>query len=306
MAMALARIEAAPNEPVTQSLLDAAFHGPRAHVVGVTGPPGVGKSTLLSSLVKAYRRRGQTVGVIAVDPSSRRSGGALLGDRMRLELDPDDQGVFVRSMAARDRFGGLAPLTQGGVVLMRAVYDVVFVETVGVGQTETAVASVSDTVLLCIQPGSGDSLQYMKSGIAEIPDLAIVNKADLGGLARKAKADLESALALATSDQEGWTVPVMLVSAGSGQGIDELIERLASRVAFLRSSGRLEARREEQVQAWLEEGVLEEFGRHGLERLRQRGESLQLRPGASPFKRLREIARTLRERASLLPQIGLS
>ena len=128
---------------------------PRAHVIGLTGPPGVGKSSLVSRLIEAYRARGRTVGVITVDPSSRRCGGALLGDRARIDVDPEDQGVFVRSMAARGRLGGLAALTPAAVVLMRAVYDQVIVETVGVGQSETEVAAVADTVVFCVQPGLG-------------------------------------------------------------------------------------------------------------------------------------------------------
>jgi LAO/AO transport system kinase len=174
MASALARIEAAPGEAETLALLDAAYGSPRAHVVGITGPPGVGKSSLLSRLITAYRGQGRTVGVIAVDPSSRRSGGALLGDRTRFQIAPEDPGVFVRSMASRGRLGGLSALTPAAMVLMRAVYDLVLVETVGVGQAETEVAAVSDSVAFCVQPGSGDSLQYLKAGIAEIPDVALV------------------------------------------------------------------------------------------------------------------------------------
>ena len=150
-------------------------------MIGLTGPPGVGKSTLVSAFVRAWRERGRTVGVIAVDPSSRRTRGALLGDRTRIDVDPDDQGVFVRSMAARDRLGGLADLCAAAMVLMRALYDVVLIETVGVGQSETEIAEIADTVVFAVQPGSGDSLQFMKAGIVEIPDIALVTKADLGG-----------------------------------------------------------------------------------------------------------------------------
>ncbi|MBL8673659.1 MAG: ATP/GTP-binding protein, partial [Rhodospirillales bacterium] len=180
LAAALARLERDPDSDASRRLLDEAYRHPRAHVVGVTGPPGVGKSTLLSSLIAEWRGRGRRVGVIAVDPSSRRTGGALLGDRARLATDPGDAGVFVRSMAARDRLGGLAELTLGAMVVMRALFDVVLIETVGVGQSETDVAGVADTVLFCVQPGSGDSLQFMKAGIVEIPDIVAVTKGDLG------------------------------------------------------------------------------------------------------------------------------
>ena len=157
---------------------------PRAHVVGVTGPPGVGKSSLCAALVAAWRKDGKTVGVIAVDPSSKASGGALLGDRVRIVHDPADDGVFVRSMAARDRLGGLADQTLAAMVVMRALFDRVLIETVGVGQSETDVAGVADTVVFCVQPGSGDSLQFMKAGIVEIPHLIVVTKADLGAAGR--------------------------------------------------------------------------------------------------------------------------
>jgi LAO/AO transport system kinase len=293
MASALARLEAAPADARLLALLDAAHLGARAQVVGITGPPGVGKSTLASALIRLHRRQDRTVGVIAVDPSSRRSGGALLGDRMRFGLDPEDQGVFVRSMAARERLGGLAPLTYAVVVLMRAVYDVVLVETVGVGQSETDVAAVCDTVVLCLQPGSGDSLQYMKSGIAEIPDIAVVNKADLGQLARRAKADLEAVLTL--EQAPGWRVPVLLAGAAAGRGLDELAREIEAHAAYLAAHGRLAARRAAQGRTWLEDGVREAFGRIGLERAADLPGGLALAPGQSPFRRLDEISRTLGE-----------
>jgi LAO/AO transport system kinase len=294
MAVALARLEAAAGEPQTLALLDAAYGGACAQVIGLTGPPGVGKSSLVSRLLRAYRARGRTVGVITVDPSSRKSGGALLGDRARIDADPGDQGVFVRSMAARGRLGGLAALTPAAVVLMRSVYDQVIVETVGVGQSETEVAAVADTVVFCVQPASGDSLQYMKAGIAEIPDIVVVTKADLGAVARKAKSDVEAALRLSLAGSDGWAVPVQLLSVQEGQGIDALIEALADRAAFLAADGRLERRREAQAEGWLAEALREEFGRQGIERAGSWPEGLKAPPGQSPFRRLRELARRLR------------
>jgi LAO/AO transport system kinase len=293
MAVALARLEAAAGEQQTLALLDAAYAGARAHVVGLTGPPGVGKSTLLSGLIQAYRQRGRTVGAITVDPASSKSGGALLGDRARIETAPQDQGVFVRSMAARGRLGGLAALTPAAVVLMRATYDQVIVETVGVGQSETEVAALSDTVVFCVQPGSGDSLQYMKAGIAEIPDVVVVTKADLGTAARKAKSDVAAALQLAAAE-DGWTVPVQLVSGLERKGIEALIDTLDDHARFLGAEGRLEKKRSAQAEAWLRDALREEFGRYGLAHAARWLDGLAMPPGQSPFRRLREVARRLR------------
>src|SRR3954467_11555064 len=145
-----------------------------AHVVGVTGPPGAGKATLLGEHARGGRADGRTVAALAVDPSSRRSGGALLGDRARIPYDPADDGVFIRSTAAAGRLGGLAPATRAAAQALAAAFDVVVVETVGVGQSETDIAEVADTVAVIVQPGSGDVLQFLKSGIMEIPDVLVV------------------------------------------------------------------------------------------------------------------------------------
>jgi LAO/AO transport system kinase len=300
MALALAGIEAAPGEAQTLAMLDAAYADPRAHVVGITGPPGVGKSSLVSRLITAYRERERTVGVIAIDPSSRRSGGALLGDRTRLQTVPDDQGVFVRSMASRGHLGGLAPLTPAAMVLMRAVYDLVLVETVGVGQAETEVAAVSDSVVFCVQPGSGDSLQYLKAGIAEIPDVAVVTKADLGVVARRAEDDLRAALGQQSTRTSGWPVPVILISVQDGQGIAELIQALADHHALLAQGGRLEAQRREQGTAWLEDFVREEFGRAGLARAARLAEGTAAQPERAPFARMLALRRQLQQRDDAL------
>src|SRR5204862_1908741 len=194
------------------------------HVVGITGPPGVGKSSLCATLVASWRRAGKTVGVIAVDPSSRASGGALLGDRVRIIHDSTDEGSFVRSMAARDRLGGLADQTLATMVLMRALFDRVLIETVGVGQSETDVAGVADTVVFCVQPGSGDSLQFMKAGIIEIPHLIVVTKADLGAAAERARTDVAGALSLAASGD--WPLKTLATSSRSSAGIDGLTAAL--------------------------------------------------------------------------------
>lgn len=291
LARALAQLESAPDAPATVALLDAAYAEPMAHVVGMTGPPGVGKSTLMNALIGNWRGRGRRVACIAVDPSSRRSGGALLGDRTRLSTDPEDQGIFVRSMAARDRLGGLAGLTVSSMVLMRALYDVVLIETVGVGQSETDVVGVADTVLFCVQPGSGDSLQFMKAGIAEIPHVVVVTKADMEKEARRARADVLGALSLGGAGDEsgGWEVPVLMVSSARRDGIDGLVEAIDGHAAFLNGGNRLAAARHAQAQAWLEEAVRERWGREGI----RRAGDLTLPPGLSPFTRLAQLRDTL-------------
>ena len=287
LAKALALLERAPDAPETVALLDAAYAEPVAQVVGMTGPPGVGKSTLMNALIAGWRAQGRTVGCIAVDPSSRRSGGALLGDRTRLSTDPEDQGVFVRSMAARDRLGGLAGLTVSAMVLMRALYDVVLIETVGVGQSETDVVGVADTVLFCVQPGSGDSLQFMKAGIAEIPHVVVVTKADMEKEARRARADVLGALSLggAGDETEGWQVPVLLVSSVRRDGIDQLVAAIDSHATHLRQEGRLARARHAQAQLWLEEAVRERWGREGV----RRAGDLTLPEETSPFARLLQL-----------------
>ena len=188
------------------------------HIVGVTGPPGAGKSTLLSALARVWRQRGRTVGVLAVDPSSKRSGGALLGDRARIDADPADRGLFIRSTAAGERLGGLAPATRAATQALAAAFDVVVVETVGVGQSETEVAEVADTVAVVVQPGAGDVLQFLKAGIMEVPDVLVVTKSDLGAVAERAVRDLRAALR-----SLGDGAPVLAVSSVHPvAGIEEL------------------------------------------------------------------------------------
>ena len=211
------------RDEIAALLAEVAGGEPRSHIVGVTGPPGAGKSTLLSVLARAWRAAGRTVAVLAVDPTSKRSGGALLGDRMRIEADPADRGLFIRSTAAGERLGGLAPATRAAAQALAAAFDVVVIETVGVGQSETEVAEAADTVAVVVQPGAGDVLQFLKAGIMEVPDVLVVTKADLGPVARRARRDLHAAL---RSLGEGGVPVVAVSSVPPVAGIDELVAAL--------------------------------------------------------------------------------
>lgn len=267
----LARIESAPDDPRVLEALDAAWRAPSGVSIGFTGPPGVGKSTLLSALVSTFRAQGRRVAVLAVDPSSRISGGALLGDRVRISADGSDLGLYIRSLAARDRLGGLTELATPFTVLFRSLFDLVLIETVGVGQSETDVADLADVVVLCAQPGSGDSVQFMKAGVAEIPDLAVVCKSDLGAPAQKLASDLQGALSL--SLRAGLTLDVMMVSQQDVEAVRALADRLA---AWHRE---FQVRREAQAKTWLRSVVTADFGRQGWRLLSE----AQMRVDSSPF-----------------------
>jgi len=215
-----------------------------ARVVGLTGSPGVGKSTSTSALVSAYRRRGMRVGVLAVDPSSPFSGGALLGDRVRMQEHATDDGVFIRSMASRGHLGGLSWATPQALrVLAAAGCDVVLVETVGVGQAEVEIASLADTTLVLLAPGMGDGIQAAKAGILEVADVFVVNKADRDG-ADTVVRDLRYMLSLGDRRAEaGWQVPIVKTIAAKGEGADEVVDAIEAHGAWLASTGRLQARR---------------------------------------------------------------
>ena len=264
LARALSRIECEAGSRDLADLLDTAWRQARAHVLGVTGPPGVGKSTLVDALIRHWREAGESVGVIAVDPSSQRSGGALLGDRTRLKTDPADAGVFVRSMAARDRLGGLSDHAIAATVLMRAIFERVIVETVGIGQSEADITLVADTVLLCLQPASGDALQFMKAGVMELPDIVAVTKADMGAAAQRAQGDAESALALVAAAPGEWTPTVTPIAAVTGEGLPALLGEIERHRVWAEKSGTREMRRRGQAGAWIREAVRSQYGKRGV------------------------------------------
>ncbi len=248
-------VENAPvggGERLREVMAGLAPHGGHAHIVGLTGAPGVGKSTATSALVRELRSAGRTVAVLAVDPSSPFSGGALLGDRIRMTDHATDPGVFIRSMASRGHLGGLAwSAPQAIRVLDAAGFDVVLVETVGVGQSEVEIAGLADTTVVLLAPGMGDGIQAAKAGILEIGDLYVVNKADRDG-ATKVQRDLRGMLRLADRPAGAWTPSVLTAVAQSGKGLAEVVGALDEHHAWLESSGALTQRRTRRARAEIE------------------------------------------------------
>src|SRR5262249_38927390 len=218
-------------------------HVGNARLVGLTGSPGVGKSTVTGALLRAYRALGLRVAVLAVDPTSPFTGGALLGDRVRMQDHATDEGVFIRSMASRGHLGGLAVAAPQALrVLESAGFDIICVETVGVGQAEVEVASLADTTLVVVAPGMGDSIQAAKAGILEIADIFVVNKSDRPG-AQEAVRDLRTMIAMTPLEPGGWKPPIVSTTASPGAGIDDLAAALDRLAAWLRESGERDRRR---------------------------------------------------------------
>ncbi len=243
------------DSPVLPEVAAAlAPHAGRARVIGLTGSPGVGKSTTTSALVTALRRAGQRVGVLAVDPSSPFSGGALLGDRVRMQDHATDEAVFIRSMASRGHLGGLAAATPQAVrVLDAAGCDVILVETVGVGQAEVEIAATADTTLVLLAPGMGDGIQAAKAGILEVADVFVVNKADRDGADATVR-DLRYMLSLGGRHSEAgaWRPPIVKTVAARSEGIDDLLAALDKHADWLASSGELGRRRQVRAAAEIE------------------------------------------------------
>jgi LAO/AO transport system kinase len=235
-------------------------HTGAAYTVGITGPPGAGKSTIVDRLTELLRGQGLTVGIIGVDPSSPFSGGALLGDRVRMQRHYLDPGVFIRSVATRGHSGGLSRIVKGIIRLLDAAgTDIVLVETVGVGQTELGIAGVADTILLALMPESGDAIQTLKAGIMEVADVFLVNKADREGADHLAAAI--NAMVQMVNTQSGWSPPVVLTTARSGQGIEELWDKIQAHREVLTATSELARRRGAHRQREFLETVQEELGR---------------------------------------------
>lgn len=260
------------SSPLLREVMAAlAPHAGHARVIGVTGAPGVGKSTSTSALVTELRRRDRRVGVLAVDPSSPFSGGALLGDRIRMSDHALDSGVFIRSMASRGHLGGLSWSTPQALrVLDAAGFDVVIIETVGVGQSEVEIAGLADSTIVLLAPGMGDGIQAAKAGILEVGDLYVVNKADREG-ADRVRRDLRGMLGLAQRAEGAWRPPVLATVAQDGRGVPEVVDALDEHHDWLAATGELERRRarraREEIQAIALETLRSRWGSVGGERL---------------------------------------
>ena len=252
------------NEIISQ--LDEFHSKAKSHVIGITGPPGAGKSSLVDKLITEIRKNKKSVGVIAIDPSSSKSGGALLGDRTRFLLDPKDDDIFVRSMAAKDFLGGLSELTFPTMTVMRSIFDFVIIETVGVGQSETNVKDVVDSVILCVQPGSGDTIQFMKSGIFEIPDIIVVTKSDIEKIANHTHSELNSSKNYYKSTN-GWDIEIIKTSVVKNIGIDLLFNEIEKRWMWLKKNKKIHHQRISQDISWITKTIMREFGTNGVKKI---------------------------------------
>jgi LAO/AO transport system kinase len=315
--LALARAISLVEEgyPRGEAILAALFpRTGRARVIGVTGPPGVGKSSLVNRLVSHYRSRNRTLGVVAVDPSSAFSGGAVLGDRIRMSEHTLDDSVFIRSMASRGQFGGLSRATRDAVDLMDASgRDPILIETVGVGQDEVDVVRVADSVLVVLTPGQGDDIQAIKAGILEIADVFVINKADQPGADRLAS-DLEAMMSL--GEPRPWRPPILRTVATEGTGTEELAEAIDRHGRFLLENGALQARRRAGLSArfleilreqLLQGLVTDEIGREDLAEYGARLESRRIDPYTAAREAIARLhAREARGSGTVLDHLGIA
>ncbi|MFX0054161.1 MAG: methylmalonyl Co-A mutase-associated GTPase MeaB [Promethearchaeota archaeon] len=251
----------------SKALAELYKHTGDAHIIGVTGPPGSGKSTIVTRIIAEFRKNNQSIGVICVDPSSPFSGGALLGDRIRMQEHAVDDEVYVRSMGTRGHLGGLARSTSDAVRAVDAFgKDVIIVETVGAGQSEVEIIEIAHTVVVTDVPGSGDDIQAIKAGIMEIADIFVVNKSDLPG-AEKKVSEIETMLDLDQRERE-WNPPVILTNARSGEGISTLVDKIGEHFEFLKKSGLMEKKDLKRSQEELEDLMRYRLTRKLLDRLR--------------------------------------
>jgi LAO/AO transport system kinase len=259
------------NQPEARKIMSLLY--PKtggAHVIGVTGPTGSGKSSLIEKMIRELRKKGRTVGVVAVDPTSPFTGGAFLGDRVRMQEHSTDDGVFIRSMATRNALGGLAKATRDVVrVLDASGKDVIIVETVGAGQSEVEIIKVAQTVVVVLAPGLGDDIQAIKAGIMEIGDIFVVNKADRDNV-NKAVSDVQAMLEMNT-EKTGWKPSVLKTTALTGEGITELLSKIEEHREYLKT-GVLEACRKERVETELAEALKQKIAESLIEDLKRKGE----------------------------------
>lgn len=275
LARVISKIER--EDPAAKEIISEIYpHTGRAVTLGFTGPPGVGKSSIIARLIKLYRAEGRKVGVVSVDPSSPFSKGAILGDRIRLSEHFLDPGVFIRSMGSRGNLGGLAGGSRLAALAMEACgMDVIIYETVGVGQGEVEVASAADTVVLALQPGAGDAVQALKAGVMEIADIFCINKAD-HPQARNTRIEVRQMLEIGheLDPEEEWFPPIILTRGDTGEGVEELKEAIARHRAYLEESGRLEERRRAALKDFVVSWATARLEREMRERLRYEDEEL--------------------------------